>query len=117
LESITIPDDIKSIANLTTFKSKLKTCFLISLSRIIFLKSKFHFFHFYFLQSCGYCVKGIQLLYMHYTNVYYYNYKDKQEVAPDKENVRAACPKDKMEIKFFSRHAIPYSSVSAAVFT
>ena len=28
--------------------------------------------------------------------------KDEQEVAPSKQNVRAACPKHKLEFKFFS---------------
>ena len=45
-----LPDDIKSIANLTTFKSKLKTYRFFNIAfKNFFLKSKFHFFHFYFL--------------------------------------------------------------------
>ena len=46
-----LSDDIKSIANLTTFKSKLKTCFLILVSSIIIIISfylNFIFFIFIF---------------------------------------------------------------------
>ena len=46
-----LSDDIKSVANLTTFKSKLKTCFLISLSKMIFFNLNFIFFIFIFYNS------------------------------------------------------------------
>lgn len=37
---------------------------------------------------------------------------DEQEVAPGKQNVRAACPKDKMESRFFSRSSVVQQAIS-----
>ena len=70
-----LPDDIKSIDNLTNFKSKLRPIVLISLSKINFYLNFILFIYlFLFLLPCEYCVKRIELLYMRYINVYYYYY-------------------------------------------